>query len=125
MIGATLFGILSSNPTVVGLVGRRIYPHIQPQDGQLPALVYTVVDEVPENTLQGFTSGLKNATVQIDVYAKGYVAAQAVAAAVEGALSRYQADNLAVLQVTRRDSYEDDTMLYRSSFDYSMWLKES
>lgn len=120
MIGATLYSLLSGNAGVAALVGTRIYPQVRPQADPLPALVYTVVDDIPAGSLAGWTSGLSNARVQIDAYAKGYIAAETLADAVRTALAT------STLPMSRRDGYEDETQLYRVSQDFSMWVsKES
>jgi uncharacterized protein DUF3168 len=122
MIGATLFSVLSQAPGVAALAETRIYPQIMPQGGKLPAIVYAVVLEVPENTLGGWTSGLSNARVQIDAYAKGYVAAQTLADAVSGALATKVSESLCAVLLSRRDDYEDETQLHRVSLYVSLWV---
>lgn len=124
MIGADIFSLLRANSAVVALVGDRIYPLVRPQGSALPAIVFTVVDDLPVNSLGGATSGLVDALVQFDCYAKTYVSAHAVAKAVSDMLSKRVADPAAVRQA-KRDGYEDETELYRVSMDFSMWMKEA
>lgn len=122
MIGSSLFSVLSADAGVTALADTRIYPVVMPQGGKLPALVYTVVDDVPENSLAGWTSGLSNARVQIDCYAKGYIAAQTLADAVVGTLARRVSESLSSVLLSRRDDYEDETSLHRVSLDVSLWV---
>lgn len=120
MIGADLFSILAGNAGVATLAGDRIFPGVMPQGSGLPAVVYTAVDDVPENTLEDFT--LSNARVQVDCYAKGYVAAQTLAKAIVDVLSGYRVGGMSLLLLAKRDGYEDETQYHRVSMDFSMWL---
>lgn len=122
MIGSRLFSLLSGTSAITSLVGTRIYPQVIPQGSAMPAVAYSVVDEVPENSLTGWSSGLSNARVQVDAYAPTYVSAQALADAIAGALATYQTSGLSVLLESKRDGYEDETSLHRVSLDFSMWV---
>jgi hypothetical protein len=120
MIGVQLYALLSANAGVAALVGDRIFPQVMPQGGQLPALVYAVVDDVPENTLTGYT--LRGARVQIDCYGKAYIAAQGTADAVVSALAEIVTEGLAAVLLSRRDGYEDETTLHKVMLDFSLWI---
>jgi hypothetical protein len=49
-------GILSSSAAVTGVVGTRIYPQQMPQTAQFPALTFTTISTVPNNTKSGVSS---------------------------------------------------------------------
>lgn len=119
MIEPMIYTHLAGQAGVSALVGARIYPLIMPQDGALPALVYTIVSAVPINSLGGF-SGLINPRVQIDCWAKTYGQAKALAEAVHQAMDTRNA-NFDALLIDMRDDYEEDTKLYRVLQDYSIW----
>lgn len=125
ILGPVIYSLLSADPGVSGLVADRIFPEVLPQEPTLPAVVYTVVDDVPVHSLQGCTAGTSNARVQIDTYAKTYVTAQTVAEAIAAALQSYVGPDATAMLLSRRDEYEDDPAEYRVSLDFSMWTKGS
>ena len=125
--GEVVFATLAAAPAVVALVGTppRVYPSVAPQSSQLPVVVYQVIDEQRIESLGGFTSGTRNARVQVDVYAETYTAAQALADAVAAALGALTGANLSSVQVSRRDLYEDESQLHRVSTDFSLWSHDT
>lgn len=120
--GEVVFALLSADAGVAALVAKRIYPQIAPQPLTKPYVVYAVVSDEPLNSLQGDTSGLGSARVQIDCYATSYRDVQAVADAVDAVLkARNVYNDSSSLRLSRRDLYESDTKLHRVSADYSIW----
>lgn len=122
--GERVFALLSADATIAAKVGSRIYPQLMPQDCPKPAVVYTVVSDVPLNSFDGHTSGLSNARVQVDVYSYAYKEAQETANAIEALLGSHVTVSLSSLRVSRRDLYENSTKLHRVSMDFSLWGEE-
>ncbi len=121
--GEVIQAALLANTTVVGLVGARIYPGLMPQSSTgavvTPAIVYTVVSDTPENSLVGGVDGrLSSIRLQVDCYAKKYLDAQSLAAAVDVVLSALSSAELAAWRDTSRDLYDDQAQLHRVSADY-------
>lgn len=122
--GALVFARLIAAGGVTALVGAspsRIYPGLMPQAAATPACVYSVVSEQNQNSLAGWTSGLKNSRFQLDCYARTYAEADTLAAAVAAVLDSVATKTFSSLQVSRRDLYEDDTELHRVSLEFSIW----
>jgi hypothetical protein len=51
-----IYGILSSSAAVTGVVGTRIYPQQMPQTTAFPALTFTTISTVPNNTKSGVST---------------------------------------------------------------------
>ncbi len=127
--GAQVFALLVNDPGVGAKTlsqdgTYRIFPEVMVEDCLKPAVVYTVISDIPLNSLAGFTSGKSNARVQVDVYSFSYAEAQEVADAVESLLGAYVSVGFSSLQVSRRDLYENNTRLHRVSMDHSIWGEE-
>jgi hypothetical protein len=120
--GETLRAVLIADAAVSALVNARIFPNVIPQDAVTPAVRYTVVDDVPWNTLDG-TVSRRRARVQIDAYAKKYLPAHALADAIVGAVGTITGPEVTALLLMRRDGYEDETELHRVSLDVSMTME--
>lgn len=122
IVGAQVHGRLVAAPAVAALVVGRVFPQVLPQGVTMPALRYVVVSDVPQNSLGGFTAGLRNVRVQVDAFSKKYLEAQTLADAVVGALGSLTGEVASLLEA-RRDGYEDETGLHRVSMDFSMWME--
>ena len=89
--GELVHAALSDAPSVTAVLGTdpvRVYPGVLPQTCEYPAAVYQVVLDRPLNSLGGFTSGARNVLVQVDVYARSYLAAQDLADRIRSGLRR-------------------------------------
>lgn len=122
-VGSRVYALLSASSALAALVSDRIYPGQAKQGAAAPRVVFLPVSEVPQNSLQGYTSGLTKARVQIDCYARTYEGANDVANAV-GAIFDARTTDPASVRLSRRDIYEDEAQLFRASLDYSVWAKE-
>jgi hypothetical protein len=120
--GETLRAALVASPAVVAIVVGRIFPNVIKQGTTMPALRYTVVDDLPWNTLPGVVTR-RRARVQVDAYAKKYLDAHALAAAVEGAVGSLTGPAVTAVLLSRRDGFEDETELHRVSMDFSMSME--
>lgn len=128
-VGETIRGILIANSGVTTLIAQRVYPNELPPNATLPAIVYNVVSDVPENSFTGLTSTTtKNARVQVDCYASpttngdgAYKQVHALARAVELALGDVADSDLACVLEDTRDLYDNVTQYHRVSMDFSVW----
>lgn len=66
-IASTVRTILVNDATVSALVSTRIYSDILPQGATLPAVTYTVVTAVPNETLTAI-SNISTARIQVDCH---------------------------------------------------------
>ncbi len=101
--------------------GNRIYPILLPQRPIYPAIVYRRISGPRLHHLTG-SSGRGVARIQIDCWAKTYVAAQALAAAVRASLDGFTG-KLTTLDATCKldneiDDYDDEAKVYRVIQDY-------
>ena len=80
---------LLSQPGLTVLVANRIYPDYFPQNGQLPAVAYTLEDDSSGHMMQG-ASGLRRAIYQINVWANTRREAMSVARLICKALDGFR-----------------------------------
>ncbi len=110
---------------VTALVGERIYPGKAPQGAAAPYVVVTTISDVPESSFTGTTDEeLRDARVQVDSYAAGYLDAHAVAKAVKDVVGNLKRPDLCGVYLTARDLYDDETELRRVSADFSVCAGE-
>lgn len=130
MIHKALYAHLSASAGISALVGTRIYPGMLPQSPTKPALVYTLVAQAPDYTLDSRES--YNPLIQIDCFADTNVAAQGVADAVDAVLSGFTGTFggggntvtvIECLRVGRQDIYEDETFEFRVVLEYRFRYK--
>lgn len=105
------------------LVADRIYPMYRISGSTLPALVYQIVADQPQNCLDGFTSGLTKYRVQVDCWSTTHAALITLKAAVKAQMNVVAATFTSILEFGQ-DVYEDETKLYRSILDFSCGFKE-
>ena len=75
----TLFvSTLTSDTQINGVINGRMHPHVRPQDGDFPAIVYSYVRDAPYSRLNGQAT-LSKATISIDCIAETYPAAKDLA----------------------------------------------
>lgn len=119
-----IVAVLEAAPTVTALVGDRIYPNKAPQGSvAAPYVVCRIIDSMPMNSMDGSAATrLENTHMQIDVYAKGYDAAQQAAKAIDLVISDLSGDLSAWREVTRED-YDNETQLDVVQHDFSIWRR--
>jgi hypothetical protein len=110
-IEATIQAVLAA------LAGGRCYPLTAPDPVVKPYIVFQVVSNIPEVTLDGVTD-TENRRVQIDIYDKSYGAMKTLELLTKAAMESAAFINI---PLASRESYETDTQLYRVSIDYSIW----
>ena len=112
----------------VTALGDRIYPLVLPQNVEYPAATFQRIS-APRVSAFGEDIEPVEATIQVDVYSqrsKGYAAFQTLAEAARVALQRQASgDGIQTFLDADRDDYEDDTDLYRKSYDVRAWYRET
>lgn len=123
-IEAAVFSALTGNVPLAALVGTRVFPDQLPQETQVPALVVTVISDVPESSLDGASSAaVSNALVQVDVYAKTREETRAVATAVKDAmdLKTGSTGGFDCWPSSAGNLFDDETQHYRIRMDFNVW----
>ncbi len=112
---------------VTALVAERVHPSVMPQGSALPAVVFSIISDVPENSFTSAASATQSiisvARLQVDCYAKTYIKAHEVAAAVDLVLSNLAGPTpkLSAWRENLRDLYDNETQLHRVSLEFSVW----
>ena len=118
--------------SAVSALGGRVYPLLLPQNVRYPAAVYRRISATRYSAF-GRDAAAAEAVIQVDVYghrSQGYGAFATVADAVRRAIQRFS-DTSATPPVydtfieAERDDYEENTELFRKSFDIRPWYQES
>ena len=105
MIGKVIYGRLSAEPTVIAIVGQKIYPDLTPQDIQYPFCVYTIINSTAIDFKDG-QSNLEEVQIQIDCYTQSYDSTQELANNIRNSLDRF---------VGTENGVEVQTIKYMSS----------
>lgn len=111
---------LKSDVGIVALVSDRLFFRHAPEDTLYPLINIMPVDDTPINALSG-EADLKRERIQVDVWAKTFKEAQAVAAGVVSSV-----DGAATFSAVRQgssSSFDDDPNLNRIIIDFSIWYK--
>lgn len=110
-------------PAVVAIAGDRVFPNVLIEGVALPAVVYQVVSQIPQSSFDGsFDTRLFQSRVQIDCYARRYLDAQNLAAAVGAAIEALSSSSAAAWMEAQRDLFDNETQYHRVSMDFSVWL---
>lgn len=118
-LGSVIVAELQADATVTLLAGARIYPGVLPQGATLPAIVYSVISTVPENTLDGAAADtMDTVRLQVDSWGKRYEDAQALGDAVKNVIANLARPGLAAWRVGSRDLYDNPTERHRVQADY-------
>ena len=121
-VGTLIFGLLSQNATIQALCGGRVFPVRVPQGQAMPAVVYQLISQIPQQYI-GNQRSYDLARVQISIFADSYPALAPLAAAVRLALDGYrQADIISVVLDIETDHFEDGADRYHRSQDYRLNL---
>ena len=109
-------------------LGGRVYPLKAPQDVLTPYVTFQRITATRYSAF-GRDTEPAEATVQVDVYGHqgdGYGAFNAVTEAVRAALQRQSSGSAIDMYLdAERDDYEEDTELYRKSYDVRAWYREA
>lgn len=118
-----LLRTLQDNAELNKLVGNKVFALVIPQGTKLPCVTFQRLGGSPANTLAG-ASGLEEIDLQIDVWAKNYGEAKAIAKAVRAAMPPSGPQFSAHL-IEDQDLYEDGTNYFRVSMEYKVWFLET
>ena len=106
----------------------RIYPLVLPQDVQYPAATFQRISAPRVSAFRRDVEPVE-ATIQVDVYSHrgdGFAAHETLIEEVRAALQRQHSGNaIDMMLETERDDYEEDTNLYRTSYDVRTWYRET
>ena len=105
------------------LIGNKVFALVIPQGTKLPCITFQRIGGMPANTLAGH-SGLEEIDLQIDVWARDYDEAKAVAKAVRTAMPPSGPQFSAHL-IEDQDLYEDGTNYFRVSMEFKVWFLET
>ncbi|WP_321919311.1 DUF3168 domain-containing protein [Paraburkholderia tropica] len=106
---------------IKALAGGRVYPDVAPSTAVKPYIVYQGVGGVDETTLDGVDT-LQNCRMQVAVWATTRAEAATLIQQVRAAMTA--APVLGTPIGAPVPVYEDDTKLFGSRQDYSLWWKE-
>lgn len=121
---ATLKEQLQAYAPLTADVGTSINSVKSKQFGSYPRVVYEVVADVPYNCLTGY-SGLSNARVQMNVYAKTYEETKAIMRNIRKAIAQ-GGGGLWGLCLSQRDlPFEPGEQIYTRSADFSFHYQET
>jgi hypothetical protein len=124
--------LLADSGIAAAIVGR-IYPGKLPQGEGRASIVYTLISDPGDYTMQG-ASGLAHPRFQIDAWAPTLDAATSLAILIKGRIDGYQgpmgtgADLVMVQGIFRdaggREEFDDVAKLWRNGRDYFIWFGE-
>jgi len=103
------------------LAGGRVYPDVAPASPVKPYIVYQSIGGVDETTFDGADT-LQNSRMQVSVWSTSRSEAATIIKQVRAALTAEPV--LGVPIGAPVSVYEDDTKLYGSQQDYSIWWRE-
>ena len=112
----------------VSALGVRVYTSVLPDRVEYPAATYQRIS-AERTSAFGADAGLVRAVIQVDIYsprAAGFSAFETLGRAVRAALQRQPSGTVTdIFLDAERDDYEDDTELYRKSYDFGVWYTET
>lgn len=118
-----LLRTLREDAGLSALVGSKVFALVIPQGTKLPCITFQRIGGMPANTLSG-ASGLEEIDLQIDVWARDYDEAKAIAKAVRSAMPPSGPQFSAHL-IEDQDLYEDGTNYFRVSMEFKVWFLET
>ena len=120
---SVLLRMLQEDAGLSALVGSKVFPLFIPSGNYLPCVTFQRLGGRPANTLSG-AYGLEEIDLQIDVWARDYDEAKAIAKAVRSAMPPSGPQFSAHL-IEDQDLYEDGTNYFRVSMEYTVWFLET
>lgn len=114
---ATAEGLVDT--ALAGLADGRVYPDVAPANTARPYIVYQAAGGVDETTFDGM-SQLQNCRMQVAVWADGRLSAALLMQQVLQALTAAPVRGKPIGAPV--SDYEDDTHLYGSRIDLSIWF---
>ena len=118
-----LLRMLQEDAGLSALVGSKVFALVIPQGTKLPCVTFQRIGGMPANTLSGH-SGLEEIDLQIDVWARDYDEAKAIAKAVRAAMPP-SGPRFSAHLIEDQDLYEDGTNYFRVSMEFKVWFLET
>ena len=110
----------------VTALGDRVYPLKLPQNVEYPAATVQLISAPRYRTMKATAPVEIEGTFQVDIYGRegaGFAVFRALCTAVSQAIERPL--GMPIFPDTERDDFEEDTELYRKSFDVRAWYRET
>ena len=114
-----LLRTLREDAGLSALVGSKVFPLFIPSGNYLPCVTFQRLGGRPANTLSG-VSGLE----EIDVWARDYDEAKAIAKAVRAAMPP-SGPRFSAHLIEDQDLYEDGTNYFRVNMEFKVWFLET
>ena len=118
-----LLRTLREDAGLSALVGNKVFALVIPQGTKLQCITFQRLGGRPANTLSG-ASGLEEIDLQIDVWARDYDEAKAIAKAVRSAMPP-SGPRFSAHLIEEQDLYEDGTNYFRVSMEFKVWFLET
>ena len=118
-----LLRTLREDAGLSALVGNKVFALVIPQGTKLPCITFQRIGGVPANPLSGH-SGLEEIDLQIDVWARDYDEAKAIAKAVRAAMPP-SGPRFSAHLIEDQDLYEDGTNYFRVNMEFKVWFLET
>lgn len=118
-----LLRTLREDAGLSALVGSKVFALVIPQGTKLPCITFQRIGGMPANTLSGH-SGLEEIDLQIDVWARDYDEAKAIAKAVRFAMPP-SGPQFGAHLIEDQDLYEDGTNYFRVNMEFKVWFLET
>ena len=118
-----LLRTLREDAGLSALVGNKVFALVIPQGTKLPCITFQRLGGMPANTLSG-ASGLEEIDLQIDVWARDYDEAKAIAKAVRFAMPP-SGQRFSAHLIEDQDLYEDGTNYFRVNMEFKVWFLET
>lgn len=129
MIEQGLVTYLLANAGLTALIGNRLHDLVLPQSATVPAVVWQLISNPPEQTHSG-PSQLAHPRYQFACWAKTTLEAAQTARALRLALNGYTGmmgseETYATFLLDSHDFFDPETGLRRRIADYRIWHKET
>ena len=118
-----LLRTLREDAGLSALVANKVFALVIPQGTKLPCITFQRIGGMPANTLSGH-SGLEEIDLQIDVWARDYDEAKAIAKAVRAAMPP-SGPRFSAHLIEDQDLYEDGTNYFRVNMEFKVWFLET
>ena len=118
-----LLRTLREDAGLSALVGNKVFALVIPQGTKLPCITFQRIGGMPANTLSGH-SGLEEIDLQIDVWARDYDEAKAIAKAVRSAMPP-SGPRFSAHLIEDQELYEDGTNYFRVNMEVKVWFLET
>ena len=118
-----LLRTLREDAGLSALVGNKVFALVIPQGTKLPCITFQRIGGMPANTLSGH-SGLEEIDLQIDVWARDYDEAKAIAKAVRAAMPP-SGPRFSAHLIEDQDLYEHGTNYFRVNMEFKVWFLET